>query len=198
MTTVVTKDQYFEFALGVLATSGSGGLNIGVLCRGLGVTSGSFYHHFGNWQGFVEALLGFWANRQVTFLKEVRFGTGSSEADVEKLRDLAVNLHHSAEAAIRAWGANEERVRDALLRVDESRRKTVRKAIRGVIADPEVATLLASLGMSILVGYQQLSASGQGGNIAELLDEFVRLIYLHAISAPGRVVRPAAEQASGR
>ncbi|MEV6903477.1 hypothetical protein [Amycolatopsis sp. NPDC051372] len=38
----VTREQYFEAALGVLAGDGFAGLNVGRLCRDLGVTSGPF------------------------------------------------------------------------------------------------------------------------------------------------------------
>ncbi|WP_239003564.1 TetR/AcrR family transcriptional regulator [Nocardia panacis] len=65
MSRVLTKEQYFTAALEVLAECGFKGLNIGVLCRGLGVTSGSFYHHFGGWPTFVTALLEHWERQQV-------------------------------------------------------------------------------------------------------------------------------------
>ena len=52
MSQLVTKEEYYDAALEVLAQLGFKGLNIGVLCKRLGVTSGSFYHHFGGWPGF--------------------------------------------------------------------------------------------------------------------------------------------------
>ena len=175
MTRVVYRDQYFEYGLRFLAESGFDDLTVGVLCSGLGVTSGSFYHHFGSWKSYVDALLDYWANRQVVILRQMSFGIGGPK-DVEKLRQLTLDLHHDAEASIRAWGANDESVRARQRSVDDARRKTVQKAIVGVIGDKAKAKELTSLGMAMLVGYQQLSAAGHRDDLAVLLDEFVHLI----------------------
>jgi hypothetical protein len=58
MARTVTREQYFDAALAVLAGSGFKGLNIGVMSKRLGMTSGAFYHHFGNWPVFVDDLQG--------------------------------------------------------------------------------------------------------------------------------------------
>ncbi|WP_328602332.1 TetR/AcrR family transcriptional regulator [Nocardia terrae] len=177
----MNKDQYFELGLEILARTGFKGLNIGVLVKEFGVTSGSFYHHFGSYQGFVNALLEFWANRQVVLLRDMEFGKSTPEADLQKLRDLTLGLHHEAEAAIRAWGANDDYVRDVQRRVDDARRKTVQKAIAGVVDDAELAKSLTSLGMAMLVGYQQLSAAGHHDDLSVLLDEYIRLVNSHIV-----------------
>lgn len=180
MSRVVTKEQYFDTALEVLAELGFKGLNIGVLCRRLGVTSGSFYHHFGSWQGFVDVLLEHWENRQVLILRTLKFNQGNPDDDIRAMSDLAAGLHHAAEAAIRAWAANDESVNLALKRVDESRRRTVYKAIKGVVGDDDTTTVVTSLGMAMLIGYQQIAAGGEDVSLDKLLNEYARLIYSHA------------------
>lgn len=180
MSRVVTKEQYFNTALEVLAELGFKGLNIGVLCRRLGVTSGSFYHHFGSWQGFVDVLLEHWENRQVLILRTLKFNQGNPDDDIRAMSDLAAGLHHAAEAAIRAWAGNDESVNLALKRVDESRRRTVHKAIKGVVGDDETAAVVTSLGMAMLIGYQQIAAGGEDPSLDKLLNEYARLIYSHA------------------
>lgn len=179
MSRVVTKDQYFDIALEVLAELGFKGLNIGVLCRRLGVTSGSFYHHFGSWQGFVDLLLETWEHRQVLVLRARNFGRSTPDDDVRALSDLACGLNHRAEAAIRAWAANDESVAVALKRVDESRRRTVGKAIDGIVHDPDIAAVLTALGMATLIGYQQIAPGEEEPSLDRLLTEFARLIYSH-------------------
>ncbi|TQM32804.1 TetR/AcrR family transcriptional regulator [Nocardia bhagyanarayanae] len=184
MSRVVTKEQYFDTALEVLAELGFKGLNIGLLCRRLGVTSGSFYHHFGSWQGFVDALLEHWENRQVLILRTLKFNQGDPDDDVRAMSDLAAGLHHQAEAAIRAWAANDESVNLALKRVDESRRRTVHKVINGVVGDDETAAVVTSLGMAMLIGYQQIAAGGENLSLRRLLTEYARLIYSHRRPVP--------------
>ncbi|MBF6090228.1 TetR/AcrR family transcriptional regulator [Nocardia cyriacigeorgica] len=180
MSRVVTKEQYFHTGLEVLAELGFKNLNIGVLCRRLGVTSGSFYHHFGSWQGFVDALLDHWENRQVMILRTLNFNQGHPDDDIRAMSDLALGLHHAAEAAIRAWAANDESVNLAVKRVDESRRRTVHKAIKGVVGDDETAAVVTELGMAMLIGFQQTATGEQPIGLDRLLTEYARLIYTHA------------------
>ncbi|MBF6139424.1 TetR/AcrR family transcriptional regulator [Nocardia farcinica] len=177
MSRVVIKEQYFDTALEVLAELGFKGLNIGLLCRRLGVTSGSFYHHFGSWQGFVDALLEHWENRQIRILRTLNFNQGNPHDDIAAMADLALGLHHAAEAAIRAWAANDESVNLALKRVDESRRRTVHKAVKGIVGDDATTAVLTSMGMAMLIGCQQIAAGGDDVSLHDLLGQYQRLIY---------------------
>ncbi|MEC3982368.1 TetR/AcrR family transcriptional regulator [Amycolatopsis sp. H20-H5] len=185
----VSRQQYFETALDVLAESGFPGLTIGRLCAACGVTSGSFYHHFGGWPGFVVALLEFWEDRQALLLRELAFGTGGPEADFAALMRLTHGLRHRAEAAIRAWAMNEETVRAAQKRVDEARLKTVGKVIGGLVGDAVTAKVVTAFGMAMLVGHQQLASAGEDTDLGELLDEYTRLVHSHAPGLDGPASR---------
>jgi AcrR family transcriptional regulator len=176
----VRRQAYFAAALDVLAEHGFTELNVGRLCRDLGVTSGSFYHHFGGWPGFVEQLLDHWENRQVLILRERNFGSGGPSADFAALMDLTLGLPHEAEAAIRAWAANDETVRAAQKRVDSARLRTVGRAVTGIVGDRDLARTLTSLGMAMLVGHQQLASAGEHSELATLLAEYTRLVHARA------------------
>src|SRR3954470_20293921 len=180
----VTRQAYFAAALDVLAEHGFTELNVGRLCRVLGVTSGSFYHHFGRWPGFVEQLLDHWENRQVRILREGGFGTGGPAADFAALMDLTLGLPHEAEAAIRAWARNDETVRAAQKRVDDARLRTVGKAVEGIVGDRALARTLTALGMAMLVGHQQLASAGEHSELATLLAEYKRLVHARAGRRP--------------
>ena len=183
MSRIVNKDNYFDTGLDVLSELGFKHLNIGVLCRRLGVTSGSFYHHFGSWHAYVGALLDHWENRQVVILRMQRFDVSTPDTAIRALSELTLGLHHRAEAAIRAWAANDESVAVGVKRVDESRRRTVHKAITAVVGDTEKATVDTELGMAMLIGYQQMLAAGQPVSLEKLLGEYARLVYSHVRSS---------------
>jgi AcrR family transcriptional regulator len=176
----VSRQQYFEAALDLLAESGFKGLNIGRMCKALAVTSGSFYHHFDSWPAFVDELLEFWEDRQVVILRELAWGTVGPEADFSALMKLTLGLHHEAEAAIRAWSMNDETVRVAQKRVDDARLKTVGKAVRGIVGDKATAKVVTSFGLAMLVGHQQLASTGEHTELWKLLDEYTRLVFSHA------------------
>ena len=44
-----TRRDFVDCAFEILAESGHKGLTIHELCRKVGVSTGSFYHHFANW-----------------------------------------------------------------------------------------------------------------------------------------------------
>jgi AcrR family transcriptional regulator len=176
----VTRQAYFGAALDLLAEHGFTELTVGALCRALGVTSGSFYHHFGGWPGFVEQLLDHWENRQVLILRERRFGTGGPSADFAALMDLTLGLPHEAEAAIRAWARNDETVRAAQKRVDDARVRTVGRVVEAIVGDRALARTLTSLGLAMLVGHQQLASAGEHGELTDLLAEYARLVHSRA------------------
>lgn len=180
MPTIVSKDQYFERALSILADSGFKDLNIRGMCTALGVTTGSFYHHFGSWKSFLAALLDYWERRQELILRDLRFGAGSADDDIAALRALALGLPHAAEASIRAWGMNDPMVRLAQNRVDAARYRTVRAAVARVVDNEESAETLAALGMSMLIGFQHLRADGEHCELDTLLDRYLHLVYLHS------------------
>jgi len=167
---MASRREYFEAALKVLAERGFTGLNVGALCRELGVTSGSFYHHFGGWPEFVAQLLDHWESRQVL----------GPPADFAALMDRTLGLPHEAEAAIRAWARNDETVRAVQKRVDDARVRTVGKAVEGLVGDRALARTLTSLGMAMLVGHQQLASAGEHGELTALLAEYTRLVHARA------------------
>lgn len=172
----VSKEQYFEGAFEQLAEVGFTGLNINSMCKALGVTSGSFYHHFGSWQGFVDAFLVYWEQRQEKILREMSFGQTGAEEDLKSLRKLTLGLHHGAEAAIRAWAMNDDAVRAVQKRVDRARRKTLSKSIERLIGEKSTAKSIATAGAAMLIGYQQMVASGEQASLEQILDELNLLV----------------------
>jgi len=174
-----TPGTFFDAALRILAGSGRNGLRIGHLCRAVGVTSGSFYHHFGSWEGFVSALLEHWEQEQTSRIVALVSSDDDPLHRIRLLKELAVDLPHDAETAIRGWAGTDAAVAAAQRRVDERRRAALRDVLDPVIADPDLRALLAEMGMSVLVGYQQSLADGGGADLAAMLDQFELLVRGH-------------------
>lgn len=188
----VTQDQYFTAALDHLAAHGAEGLTIGNLCRALGVTSGSFYHYFGNWGGFLDALLEHWEDEQTNRIVARAASQATPRDRLRVLQTEAAELPHEAEAAIRAWGRSEEKVRRSHERVDERRREELRTIITDVGVPPADAERLSVLGMAVLVGIQQLQRPVDVPTLAALLEELATTIRRYAADDVPATDRPGA------
>ena len=70
-----TANLYFQSATQLLATHGRAGVTIAALSRDIGVSSGSFYHHFGSWDGFVARFLEHWEDEQTERIVNLSYFT---------------------------------------------------------------------------------------------------------------------------
>ncbi len=62
MTEKVSRDDYFTAAFELLAIGGKSALTTTAVCRRIGVTTGSLYHHFGSGAAFYRAVIDYWEN----------------------------------------------------------------------------------------------------------------------------------------
>jgi AcrR family transcriptional regulator len=182
-----TPRSYFDEALRVLAREGRNGLRIGRLCAALGVTSGSFYHHFGGWDGFVAALLEHWEREEVGRIVELVNAGDDPLERVRRMKHLALTVPHEAETAIRAWATVDPVVEAAQRAVDRGRLDALADVLAPVIDDPERRERLAALGVAVLAGHQQIAGVADA-DLASLLDEFDLLVRAHASGAWDPVV----------
>ena len=125
----LTRDDYLAAGLDLLADGGEAAVTIAALCGRLGVTKGSFYHHFAGVEVFHEALLGFWEDGTARAIETARAVTDSRKR-LAVLKELAVAAHHEAEGAIRAWGRSYEPAAAVVRRVDAAREANLVESFR--------------------------------------------------------------------
>ena len=155
----------------LLAEAGPGALTVTELCSRLGVTKGSFYHHFDGRPQFVGELLDFWTHRQSTRLNEVSRSVDEAHERIAVLKRLAVNLPHDAEAAIRAWSSQDAAVAAAQSRVDRLRHDHLKVAYREAGVPEERAEVLTTLAMSVLAGMQMIVRPADPTLVGQVFDE---------------------------
>lgn len=169
-------EDYFRDALRVLGDAGSDGLTIAVLCERLGVTKGSFYHHFAAMPAFVTALIGYWEADQAARLSALPRPDGYATEQLESLVDAALDLPHSVERAIRAWGATNADIATAQARVDRRRERRAADTLVGLGLQRDNARQLARMAMSTLIGAQLRDEAWDRRRMRLLLDELARLV----------------------
>lgn len=177
----ISRETYFRAAFDLLAEQGHGGLKLGALCRRLTITTGSFYHHFDGWSGFVAALLSHWEAEQTERILRYSRAAPDAVTRVRTMKELtASTVPHAAEAAIRMWGGGDPRVRQVQDRIDELRIAALAEILGGVIDDVAQTRRLAVLGVSIMIGWQQLRQPRDPSELAELFDEFEATVLRHS------------------
>lgn len=169
-----SKDDYYRIALELLAEGGADALTMVHLCARLGVTTGSFYAHFGGIREFHASFLEHWAEGRVYALKEQVEKSIDPLARIDLLRNIAVSVNHEAESAIRGWARTNPVVAEFQRQVDETREEVLMQAFVDIGIDKKEARVLARIGLTILVGTQQIEVRVDRKRLATLLFEYQR------------------------
>ncbi|MCW5831640.1 MAG: TetR/AcrR family transcriptional regulator [Labilithrix sp.] len=116
-----SSDEWVAVGVELLRSHGHQAITIDSLCAALSKTKGSFYHHFESVDAYLLALLATWEKELTTML----IASSSKEQGPARARarldDEAQAIDHLLDRAVRAWGLHDERVRDAVTRVDARR-----------------------------------------------------------------------------
>jgi AcrR family transcriptional regulator len=169
-----SKDDYYRAALDLLADGGVDALTIANLCARLGVTTGSFYAHFAGIRQFHTAFLNQWADGRVYQLKGQVDSTPEPFERIDLLRRIAVAVNHEAESAIRGWARTNPVVAEFQRRVDRAREAVLVQAFLDIGIDKKEARVLARIGLTILVGTQQIEEKVDRKRLDTLLSEYQR------------------------
>jgi AcrR family transcriptional regulator len=169
-----SKDDYYRIALELLADGGVDALTIANLCARLGVTTGSFYAHFAGIREFHIAFLEQWSMGRVYQLEEQIDATTDPVERIFLLRRLAVGLNHEAESAIRGWARTNPLVAEFQRSVDRAREEALVQAFLDIGIHRKQARVLARVGITILVGTQQIEEKVDRKRLDALLSEYQR------------------------
>ena len=126
--TRLSKQQWLEKSLLTLAAKGPSQISIAALTGALGVTKGSFYHHFADRADFVRSIVQYWDEkytRDVASKPELQRGTPQ-----ERLWQLMLAIVESDltryDLAVRAWAGTDPDVGRLVAKADRFRLTFVR------------------------------------------------------------------------
>jgi AcrR family transcriptional regulator len=167
----LTARDYFVVSLEILGSDGHTALTAAGLCERMGVTRGSFYHHFASFDEFVDRLLEHWEQQYTSDPFALVQSLVGEESQLEEQLLLAQALPHAAEIAIRMWGAVNDRVARAQSRVDGHRRASVADYLHRIGLSAADAEVYADLAVSSLVGMQLLDRPVDAARLRRVLGE---------------------------
>jgi AcrR family transcriptional regulator len=118
--------DWIEDATDVLINKNINALDIPTLCRRLGVSKGSFYWHFDDRAGLLEAVLEDWRTRMISDVNVRAEGNditvnGTLEYLLALTRRKRPDRNGAIERSVRDWARMDPRTKAAVVEVDEMR-----------------------------------------------------------------------------
>src|SRR5215470_10895788 len=156
---MVTRTEWLDAGLELLAGEGAPAVTIERLTGKLGVTKGSYYHHFNGAAGYRTALLEYFEAQFTTRLIDAIERKPDAEPEQKLLHLLRLVLadpdNAALEIAVRAWALQDPEVRAAQERVDRTRTAYLKELCRGLRTgvDPDRFAQLLYL---TLIGAEQV------------------------------------------
>lgn len=175
---MASRRDWLDTGLEVLAELGARALTIEQLTTRMGLTKGSFYHHFGGTAGYVSALMAhFEAEHTSRYIQRVEQDAGASaRVRLQRLIELAVAQDEgpALETAIRAWALENPEVDAAQSRVDATRISYLRRLCREITDGAEADDLGLMLYL-LVVGAESVRPPVPLAQVARLYDRVLRL-----------------------
>ena len=147
--------DWLTAGLKLLSGYGESALTLDRLCGAMHKTKGSFYHHFGDMNTYVGALLEHWQQLQTKAPIDVAETAPDPRARLDLLERTVMGLDHHLDQIIRAWARRDPRAAAALKAVDQTRLGYIRKLLEEDGIDAEQASLMAELEYTTFLGAQQ-------------------------------------------
>lgn len=148
-----TPEDWLNAGFQILRECGEGELTLARLGQLLGLSKGSFYHHFADMDRYRSQLLEGW-ERGWTEIPLQQAGGRSREL----LRSV-LGLDMDLDLAVRAWGLRDAQVGEAVRRVDRIRMGGLERLYRD--RGMERPELRAQLDYALFLGLQQLGRTDQ-------------------------------------
>jgi len=170
--------DYFAAARDLMAEGDPRKVTIEALCKMVGTTSGSFYHHFGSLDRFTDALAADWSDRAVDALDRTIAGIDNVSGTRRLVNEQVLHQRHEVEAALRAWARTNESMRRAVRRVDEARIDASRTMVAALDPrlTPEQIDAYAEISILILIGAQTVDPGTAAKTSAAALAAFAALV----------------------
>jgi len=124
----LTRQDWIDAALTQLTLAGIGSVRIEQLATSLGVTRGSFYHHFTAREDLLQAMLEYWAQRWTYEVRDQIAALDLEPATTLLALMKAIRKNRAAEfdAPFRAWALHDPMAQAVIEQVDRVRLDTIR------------------------------------------------------------------------
>jgi len=130
----LTRQDWIDTALDLLTEAGIGAVSIDRVANILGITRGSFYHHFSDRNDLLRELLDYWAQRWTYDVRDQigNLGLDPSTTLLALMRAIRSNKAADFDAPFRAWALHDPMAREVVSQVDETRLDFIRSQFEAI------------------------------------------------------------------
>lgn len=186
--------DFYRAGLEMLEEQGTGaGISTVSLCDRLGVSRGSFYHHFDSFDAYVERFLDYWVEQGIHApAREAAAPDNLTERSANFIRAVGETAAQT-ENAIRVWSSSNDVAAETLRRVDRLRVDFVRDSLMRAGADEPTAELYAQISVAAFVGLQVRGLNGDQ-DLVEAMFQEIEAAFLQVAGEATSVTRGAAQR----
>lgn len=165
------KSQWLRAGLEALRKGGVAAVRVERLAAEVGVTKGSFYHHFRDRGALLETLLEFWSREMTDAeFERVALRDGLAARLLALANDVLERGMGRYDPAIRAWARSDRRVAAAVAQVDRRRVRALTQFFADGGFDAPEAQVRARLFYTFLLGEPQVRAPARNaGELARMV-----------------------------
>jgi AcrR family transcriptional regulator len=176
----LSRNEWISGSFQALCDGGIEALRVEPLAERLGVTKGSFYHHFENRRALHMAMLREWERRGTAeVIDDVEGAVQDPSSRLRQLAAITFATNPDADAietGIRAWASTDDVVAKAVRRVDDRRLSFVVGLLRDAGMSKPLAERRARLMYRLLIGEFIWRTTGGPASSTKELDEMTRLL----------------------
>lgn len=170
MTSRLSKNDWLDHGLKILAAEGAEALKAEPLARSLGVSRGSFYWHFKDMQQFHQLLLARFQARTTDETIAELDQQAAQGARLNLLLQRALSLKGRLERAVRSWATWNKAAAEAVAQVDRTRLDYLTKLLLSVDVPKSQAETRASFIYWAYIGRVMMADADRDIPKADLAD----------------------------
>lgn len=148
-----SKQDWIAAGVDCLKTLGPPAISAEKLSKFLGVTRGSFYHHFANISEFNKAVLDYWVESSTTSRFQIaKENSSNPKEELAQLVELSWQGDIDLEIAVRTWAASNEQAQQCIADIDKFRLDYLITLYSAVMKNEEKGKRLAQIAFYGLLG----------------------------------------------
>ncbi|MCG6984142.1 MAG: TetR/AcrR family transcriptional regulator [Thiocapsa sp.] len=130
----LSRQDWIDAAIEQLVEAGIGAVSVEQLATRIGVTRGSFYHHFADREDLLRGMLDYWSQRWSYSIREqiAALGLDPGTTLLALMRAIRSQGASDYDAAFRAWALHDPLAQVVVEQVDEARLAFIRSRFEGL------------------------------------------------------------------